>query len=341
MVRPEPTIDDAIARLRTKAPSLFGVDDLTFTVLHAGEREASTVARVAVRGPGLDTTVFVKVFKPRKKGQEGWDEAQRWVVQDYEVASRVYRALAGNGRFAAVRPLACFPEALAVVTAEASGVTLLHLLERRARWWPSPAALGALEEVLASVGGWLRAFQAIDGSSGRFSLEQMRDYIDVRLRRLLETTPPALDAEGRARVLRYFDATAAGVAPGDLGLVLTHADLAPSNVLIDGSGVTVIDFAMAAPGGVYMDVARLYTQLEFLTAKPMFRPSVVRRLQQALLRGFDPDLTVDRPLFRLFVLQHLLCHMSNIARNPAPALSRLYNRHQLRLRRQWLESFAA
>jgi hypothetical protein len=142
-------------------------------------------------------------------------------------------------------------------------------------------------------------------------------------------------------VLRYFDRTADDVEGGDLREVLTHGDLAPSNILVDGETVTVIDFAMVSPGGLYMDVARLYTQLEFLLAKPKFRPAVVRQLQRGLLVGFDPGLEPERPLFRLFLLQHLLCQMSSLARNPAPLPARLYNRHQLRLRCRWLETFAA
>jgi Ser/Thr protein kinase RdoA (MazF antagonist) len=169
----------------------------------------------------------------------------------------------------------------------------------------------------------------------------MREYIDVRLRRLLVTRRPVLSDRDRTRLLAYFDRTAALVGAADLTEVLTHGDLAPSNVLIDGPCVTVIDFAMTTPGGVFMDVARLYTQLEFLLAKPKFRPTAVRSLQRALLDGFDPNLRPDRPLFRLFLLQHLLCHMSNLARNPSPVLSHLYNHHQLRLRQQWLQTFVA
>jgi aminoglycoside phosphotransferase (APT) family kinase protein len=230
---------------------------------------------------------------------------------------------------------------LAIVTAEARGSTLSVLLEREAAWWPSPQALHELGSVMSSVGGWLRAFHAIDARDGVLvSLDDMRAYIDVRLRRLLAAQPPRVDDLGRERTLRYFDRTAALVDTGDLREVLTHSDLAPSNILVNGKDVTVIDFAMVTPGSVFMDVARLYTQLEFLTAKPKFRPAVVQELQRRLLDGFDPALRPERPLFRLFLLQHLLCHMSNLARNPAPALARLYNRHQLRLRQRWLQTFA-
>lgn len=337
----EPELQNVFERLRADGARLFGGPDVCFRALEAAEREASKVLKVAVTGAEGVDTVFVKVCKPRDDGPAAREVARARVSRDFDVTTRVHASLAAVSGYSAVRPLACFPDHLAIVTAEARGQTLSALLERRATWWPSPATVRELGDILSSVGGWLRAFQAVEARDGRFALNDMREYMDVRLRRLLATDPPALDVKGRERVLGYFDRTAARVEVEDLREVLTHGDLAPSNVLIDGPEVTVIDFAMVTPGGVFMDVARLYTQLEFLTAKPKFRPAVVRELQRSLLHGFDPTLRPDRPLFRLFLLQHLLCHMSNIARNPAPPLARLYNRHQLRLRQRWLQTFAA
>jgi tRNA A-37 threonylcarbamoyl transferase component Bud32 len=338
---PEPAVQDVLERLRDEAERLFQARDVRFTAVRAVDSEASRVMKVAVSGATDVEAIYVKVFKPKEGGPSGRETACMRVVREFEVTSRLYDAMATVPGFAVARPLACFPEHLAMVTAAVGGETLSALLERRAAWWPSQHSLRNLGDVLSDVGGWLRAFQTIDPPPGRFSLREMRAYIDVRLRRLMATHPPVLEAHHRDRVLRYFDETATDVEAADLRMVLTHADLAPSNVLVREKGVAVIDFAMVAPGSVFMDVARLYTQLEFLTAKPKFRPATVQRLQDRLLEGFDHTLRSDRPLFRLFSLQHLLCHMSNIARNPAPPLSRLYNRHQLRLRQRWLRTFAA
>jgi hypothetical protein len=338
---PEPAVQDVLERLRCEAERFFQARDVRFTVVRAVESEASRVMKVAVSGATGIEAIYVKVFKPKETGPSSRDTTRERVIRDFEVTSRLHDAMTTVPGCAVARPLACFPEYLATVTAGVGGETLSALLERRAAWWPAPRSLQKLGDVLSAVGGWLRAFQTIDPPGGRFSLDEMRAYIDVRLRRLMATRPPVLAAHGRDRVLRYFDETATDVAAADLRMVLTHADLAPSNVLVSQQGVTVIDFATVAPGSVFMDVARLYTQLEFLTAKPKFRPATVQRLQYRLLEGFDHTLRSDRPLFRLFSLQHLLCHMSSIARNPAPPLSRLYNRHQLRLRQRWLQSFAA
>lgn len=337
-----PEFRDVLGRLRAEGPRLFGAADPRLTPLALDDREASTVLELAVAGASGIDAVFVKRFKPREPGMAGRESMRARVCRDFEVTTRLHASMSGFPGYRVPRPLACFPDQLAIVTAKASGVTLSDLLERHGGWWPSQERTRELGSTVAAVGGWLRAFHSIETrDASTFSLDGMRRYIDVRLERLLVTRPPALDARGRERVLRYFDRTAPLVDRNDLREVLTHGDLAPSNILVDGGEITVIDFAMVTPGGLFMDVARLYTQLEFLMAKPKFRPTVVRHLQQRLLHGFDAALEPDRPLFRLFLLQHLLCHMSSLARNPAPPLSRLYNRHQLRLRQRWLQTFAA
>jgi hypothetical protein len=333
----EREVHDVLERLRAEGERLFGTSDVRFSLVQAVEGEASTVRKFAVAGGGEIKAIFVKLFHANDAGPSGRESVRARVVRDFEFTSRLYASMATLPRYAVVRPLACFPDCMAVVTAEANGETLATLLERRAAWWPAARSVEEMGNALSAVGGWLRAFQAIEPCGGRFSLASMRAYVDVRLRRLMATSPAQLDAGGREHILAYFDRIATLVDSGDLREVLTHADLAPSNVLVNGDQVTVIDFVTVAPGGVFMDVARLYTQLEFITAKPKFRPVVVGELQRRLLEGFDPTLRPDRPLFRLFLLQHLLCHMSNLARNPAPALARLYNRHQLRLHRRWLQ----
>lgn len=337
----EPALQDVIERLRDDGDRLFGRRDVRFTILDLAERETSTVLKLAVTGANGVDAVFVKLFKPREAGPAGFESTRARVIRDFEVTSRVYSSMAKFAKYKVPLPLGCFPEKLAIVTAEVCGETLLELLERRAGWWPTAKTVREVGDTLSDTGAWLRAFHEIEPCGGRFSLDDMRQYIDVRLCRLLATRPPALDSGGRERILRCFDRTAALVEAGDLRVVLTHGDLATSNILVNEREVTVIDFAMVTPGSVFMDVARLFTQLDFLTAKPKFRPAVIHELQRRLLDGFDPALHPDRPLFRLFLLQHLLCHMSNLARNPAPPLSRLYNRHQLRLRQRWLHTFAA
>jgi tRNA A-37 threonylcarbamoyl transferase component Bud32 len=325
-----------LRRLKDEGPRYFGSHQVQLSVMTTEEREASQVARIRVAGETDVSVLYLKRYKPRENGDLAFEQTRRQVERDFDMTRRVHRALAGCDRFAAVRAIACFPEDLVLVTAEVPGRTLSDVIEQQASWKASGQTVAYLRGVLERVGAWLRAFQAIDVEAGALSMTAMREYIDVRLRRLRALTRPVISVEERDAVLRHFDRSTQQLADSDLVEVLVHADLAPSNIMVDGDHVAVIDFAMAARSGVYMDVARLYTQLEFLTAKPQFRQSVVGEMQHALLDGFERGLSLDRPLFRLFVIQHLLCHMSSLARNPAPRLAAIYNTYQLHRHRTWL-----
>jgi aminoglycoside phosphotransferase (APT) family kinase protein len=248
--------------------------------------------------------------------------------------------MAQHAGLAAVRPIACFPEELVLVTMRARGETLGTVLKQQATWWPAMTTLADLERTLARVGTWLRVFQATGTGARPFSLEGMREYVDVRLRRLVGMPLARVSEEARSRILAYFDERAGQVGPADLQQVPVHGDIAPSNILVERGGVTVLDFAMVTAGGKYHDVARLFTQLEFLTRKPKFRPAVIVRLQGALLEAFEPGLQPANPLFALFVLQHRLCHLANLASHPATGLSRAYNWYQRRGHLSWLQATA-
>ena len=228
------------------------------------------------------------------------------------------------------------------MTERATGETLGDLLRREATWWPAATELARLERTLGRTGAWIRAFQAGTSQPALFSLTGMRDYLDIRLRRLTNMPRARFPEAWRTGVLRYFDARSAEIGNGDLREAPIHADIAPGNVLVDGNDIIVIDFAMATTGGKYHDVSRLlHSQLEFLNCKPKFRSSVVAKLQSALLEGFEPGLSPGRPLFELFVVQHIVCHLANLAGHPESGLSRAYNWYQRQEHRRWLSATCA
>jgi hypothetical protein len=191
---------------------------------------------------------------------------------------------------------------------------------------------------MARIGRWVALFQQVapDPIPSRLSLPAIREYIDVRLQRLVATAGAGFDKTDRRTVLAYFDRRAARVPASDLLEVPVHGDVTPSNIVVDTHSVTVLDFAMTARGSRYLDVARLYSQLEFYTAKPQYRSHVVSRLQSALLSGFEPTLLSSNPLFEICVLQHVVCHFLSHARQPGRFPISLYSRHLCRLHRRWL-----
>jgi hypothetical protein len=300
-------------RLQRDANRYFGVSTVAFEPLAHFQRRRSELLRVRVRAGSGTICVFVKRYR-----LESSDPAERAFVTtrvetDFAVTERIHRLVAGREGLRSVRPIACFPDQLAVITEEAPGLLLGRVLKRSA-WLPQGRAFDNLCTALERVGQWLRAVQAMDGPPGRFSLDAMRNYLDVRLVRLREVG--AISAAERQGILRYFDEQCDNVVPADLVEVPIHGDLCPGNVLVWGSEITVLDLAMTRPGSMYTDLTHMYTHIESDRAKRWVTQQRVERLLQATLRGFDHNLSPSRPLFALNVLQHLVCKVAKLATRP-------------------------
>jgi hypothetical protein len=119
--------------------------------------------------------------------------------------------------------------------------------------------------------------------------------------------------------------------------LLIDADLAPGNILIAGSRVVVLDFAMVQRGTRLHDISRLWVQLDTLRAKPQFRARTVRQLQRALLAGFDEGLSAERPLFRYLVMLHRINHFTTLSLAREHLLARALSRRVRHLHAAWIE----
>jgi hypothetical protein len=336
---PEPTPLEAIlARLSAQPAHYFSGRPIRLDIVERIHRPFSELARVRVDCGSETTYAYVKRFKPKAAGEEQWLLTRDRVRRDYETSLRMLQSVKGYDGVRAVRPIACFPQELVLVTEELSGETLGAILERSARGYPGRGELAHLARVLERVGEWIRIFQGDQPKPRTFSLEAMREYLDVRLRKIVASPNDRFSQADSENVLAWFDSCAALVPASDRIEVPVHADVCPANILVDGTTVGGIDFAMASTGGLYLDVARMFTQLEFLKAKLSFRPSVVATLQSALLRGFDPHLRPDRPFFRLFVLQHTVTQFLKLTLRPGRSTARLWNWHVRRRHGHWLRA---
>jgi hypothetical protein len=327
-----------LERLRDDAAACFGVSGLDLVPVRIERREHASLLRVAVHRHGEAqpvTHLFAKIFSV--KPLLTVEEMRARIAHDFETTHRIHAAMSAWSDLGAVRAVACYPDLLALVTEEARGDTLGAYVRARAGWFPSPATLGHAAEVLATVGRWVRVFQGIDESAGRIAVDDLREYIDIRLRRLTAAAGAGFSEADRARVLRHIDAIGARVATADLTEAVVHADLGPGNVLVAGPRVIVLDFAMAKRGSVWQDISRLYVHLGLFESKPQFRRRTIDVLQRALLRGFDPDLQPDRPLFRLLLLRHHVNHLATMAARREPFPASLYNSHVRRMHRRWID----
>jgi hypothetical protein len=278
---------------------------------------------VEAGAPGTPRRLVVKV--PRLV--PGKAERRRLQLEREVTAARsLVSTLEGHDDLSVPEPVAFYPDLPAVVWAEVGGETLDAMARRLARGIPSAARLERLEMACRGAGRWLRALQdATPVSDRELSLNEMLDYVDVRLKRIGELGATGLGADWRAGVRRVFHRTK--LAPADLRLAAVHGDFSLSNIMYDGSRVVAIDLARFGVGSISYDVTRLYHQLGLLQLTPYVLASTVARLRQAFLSGYDPRLHVGHPLFQLFLIQHLLCHWLGLLKpSAAPYHVRAFHR---------------
>jgi len=324
-------------RLRRDSDRVFGTRRAEIVPLTFAVRESAEVTRARIVTSMGVRYVFAKVFRPRP-GEIGLSATRTRFRKDYDVTMRVCAAMRAMPELRSVEPIACYDDLLGVVTNEIQGVPLSAFLTRNAAWPYAGSRVVSLEADLSRVGRWISTFQRVAPAAptSAVSLDATREYIDVRLRKLISIPRAAVSETDRQEVLTYFDRRAAEVSSTDLVDVAVHGDIVPSNIVIAPDCVTVLDFGMTDRGSKYLDIARLYTQLEFYTAKPQYRPQVIARLQRAALGGFDPSLRSDNPLFEICAVQHVVCHLLSQARQPGSFPVSVYSAHQCRRHRRWL-----
>ena len=326
-----------IARLEAEAADRFGAATVRVTPVGFEERPFSWLVRAAVSGAGGDGGaghVFIKIFKPKEPGS-GVDLRAR-VVQDFTTTSEIHAFMQQWTGLGAVRPVACYDDALTIVTEEAAGVTLLDALRAGAAWFPGRARMNALAGTLEAVGRWLHRFQGFRPGGGHVTVESLRDYVDTRLKRMVDRD--VMPAAQREQMLSHLESLGRLVTSGDLEEVAVHADLAPANILVSDRGIVVLDFAMTGRGTALHDITRLHMQLDLLRAKPHFRRPVIAALQEALLRGFDPGLSSRRPLFRLLSMLHHVNHLGTLALRREAFPGRLVSGRAIGMHRRWIDA---
>ncbi|MGH9372555.1 MAG: phosphotransferase [Vicinamibacterales bacterium] len=302
----------------------FGASGARVERLRRIDGPYSSVQHVRIRTPTRTTFAYIKVLMPRRPGQEGLAQVDRMLKREYLATQALHEALQQDRNTGAVRPLAWLPEHRALVTEEVSGRPLAELLD------DSHHSADELAAILARVGGWIRMYQKVVDATGVIDLAERRVYVDDRLA-LLEGR--VLSAADRQATLDRFDALVAEIGTPAVPAVAIHADLNPLNVIVDERGrTTVLDFTMAKTGTVYNDLTHLYFHLGLKAARYPARRPEIHALQQALMAGYAPTVSVEEPLFRLMLLQHGVCHVTYLAERHLPVVDAAYRWF---MRRRW------
>jgi hypothetical protein len=258
-------------------------------------RRLSDIARITLGFGDERLDAYVKIHK---KPTSPIERVRTKARLEFEMLTHLHPRFAGIPGCAVARPIAFFPEEIAVVTEAVRGENLHHLLKREARGWPGRDTRARAEAHCRGAGRWLRHFQDITRrpETARVPLDEIRAQVTGDL----EACAALGLGRATARTIQGFlDARCAEVGGGEVPVTGEHPDFQPDNVLCSADTVTVIDFTSFRPGTAYSDVARFLAAVAFLGKNPLYRRPVLGGLARAFLEGYgwpaglrDPALSV-------------------------------------------------
>ncbi len=298
-------VQDIVHRLETEDPLQLGapvawnarrLERRRFSSIHLLEPRSHHAALQARAG---SDALVLKIYHggPADRRQREFDDLRR-VWDEMGPTAGV------------VRPVACWPELGAIVTARAAGSSLGAHVRRAVVRTSGREELARTAAACTEAGEWLRNFQAkgvvaMRGSHPQHlgSPDAFLAYLDDRLR-VLRNSHPGIDGALRTRLLAYA-AAALHLLPEQAfdAVTWSHSDFGPHNVLMDGERITVLDFELH-PQHPEFDAA-YFVECLANQSGPLVDPEKVRRLERAFLAGYGAP--VNGPLFALLRLRHLLC----------------------------------
>ncbi len=290
------------------------------------KRPLSVVARVHVRLADQATeTVYLKYYR----SLPGKDMAE--VVQrDFDTSLFWWERFKQSERFNVIEPLYVDVVNHVMLTRESKGDDIQTYLNKSGHLFGTFDDKDKIMEMMRLCGGWLRYFQDIPvdaGEENRITLEYLLDYINLRMDRIVEKTHIGFDAALQEKVNRYLRDQWARMDAGDNTISYLHSDFSLSNVLFDEKGVTVLDFTKKETGSVYKDLTRFFHQLILLSYKPSFKKAFVNEMQRQFLQGYGDGAVHEKPLFRIFLMIHVINHLGKSARFwEQSTRGKLYNR---------------
>jgi Phosphotransferase enzyme family len=293
------------------------------------QRPFSKIVKVEVEFENSKNIILVKVFKPKNSSLNHLQMMRERVRRDFDVTRSVHERLKSYPGYSAAEPVACFPELLAIVMVESSGQNLRDLIINKATFYPRKSTLDQLAEYSFACGQWLTIFQEItrEKTQGRLQPHDIIRDIDLRLSKLVQQHGNFFNSQLRRQILNYLERQAFLVQDGDLRLCGVHGDFCPSNILVHGKEIIVLDFERFKVGSVYQDVTYYLRHLGTFAQKPTFRPKTISILRQALLSGYDKGIDATSPIFSLFKLRHIICHLVDILdASGQPFHKRLFNK---------------
>ncbi len=303
-----------------------GIVLIRFSIEKYIERPISLVFKIRLELKGNDQqNIYLKYYKPVQESAL----IANVVKRDFETTHFWYNRFKKSKTYKVVEPLFADPEKSVLLTRESSGYSLWEYINRHGQFFPSANLQQQMLDMTQRAGHWLRFFQDIpyEGPKSLIELEEIIDYISLRLERLQDNSKIKFDSQLKKAVLYYIRKKWAAVSQEERGKSYVHADLSLSNILVDEQTVTVLDFNKIETGSPFKDLTRFHHQLQLLKNKPTFKKSFIDSLQVSFLDGYGQPEIIQHPLFCIYFMIHTINHLGKTARYWEHSLvENIYNR---------------
>jgi len=339
-------VDAVIGRLRHQSASLWpDTPRPEITVAGKFVRPYSTVYQLRLNHANGSPrrVLYVKIFKPSSTPAANQQKYLERLNVEFETARQLQSGISPSPGFSIVRPVAYFPELLALVTEKSPGEPLAAIIEKSCKRWHPVIKQQRVFRLCERAGEALAAIQQATRDRTPFDPRELVEYMDVRLQRLANAGETPFTPEHRNQVLHFLKRAVQRVPAAQLGRCGSHCDYGPFNLLAFEDRVTVLDFSMYKIGSIYNDVTYFCHRLEGYLHKPIFSTRAIRGCQRAFLESYNrASSRTKRPveediLFQLFWLRHVVNNYSAIMRKRVVIGServspvvRLFNQHVYR-----------
>jgi len=263
-------------------------------------RPLSDIAHVELSFGDTTTAVYVKLHR---KPNAPVGRVRHKAGVEFETLGFLYERFRSIPGCAVVRPIAYFPEEMAVVTEAAVGDNLHRLIKTGAVAWRVASEHDRLARVCHASGVWLRHFQQLTRKpeSLRLRVDEVLGPIRIDLKACVEIGFPKSEA---AQLLALCEAELRRMDGRELPTVGVHPDFQPDNILIADDTVTVLDFTSFGYGSACHDVARFLVTLDAFRRNPLYGRGLPG-LMAAFLKGYGIPDGDTRPLLLTSVVRNL------------------------------------
>ena len=325
-----------ISAIEREAPAWFGGPIDAVTPEQHVERSSSDLLILRIHTRTRITGVSVRIWRVTDERPHDRQRVEERVRREFQVTMDCWHAFSGAGQVGCVRPLAYFPEYLAIATEEAPGRPLSELLERVLLPFASKPDRTLLERGCQGLADWLRQFHRFGNGETVADPASITEYIDTRLRRLVANPMAGFTAADRVRVLLVTAWLVGRLQPQELVEVPIHGEMAPAKIIIDPAQLTVLDCTSGRRGLALHDLASVYMHIGLFASDHRYSAALIRDVQRRFLHAFDSTLDVQRPALRAALLLNVVNHYSLLAAQRTASVAALSDWRVMRRHRSWL-----